>query len=510
MNRKRILNALLSAALISAPVAGSLINSMPITAATIQITGQGSGEYTAYQIFQGDESDGILSNIEWGSDVDTGDDDFEEAMEAFGGPTAEGVAKYLEENKDKVKEFAAAISEYVTGGKEIENGSATVAGGYYLIINTSADSDKTLSAFMMDVTSDGTATFTPKNADFPDFSKKVQDINDTNETNLTEPQDTADWDIGDEVPFTLTATLPDGFSNYKKYNLVFHDDLSDGLTFLPDSVEVKVDGVTLTKNVQYRVVTSPTNEDDKFEGCDFEIVIENLQDIESAAAGKNVVVTYKATLNSGAQIGNPGNPNDAYLEFTNDPNWDGEGEEPTDDTEIERNIVFTFEVTVDKVDEAQKALEGAEFALYKEIPASKISGQPGSDRDSDLLLIGGKYYKKVGSPEAKAGPDGSTLNEFVFEGIDDGNYMLRETVTPPGYNTIADKFFTLDATHDLDGSSVTFTGDIDSSQANVVNEKGTTLPETGGIGTQFLYIGGAVVLAAGAVVLTLTARKKRD
>ncbi|MCI5484375.1 MAG: prealbumin-like fold domain-containing protein, partial [Clostridiales bacterium] len=115
-----------------------------------------------------------------------------------------------------------------------------------------------------------------------------------------------------------------------------------------------------------------------------------------------------------------------------------------------------------------------------------------------------------------------TTTSFTFSGLDDGNYRLTETVTPAGYNTIDPIEFTVNAEHDvlsdnpaltsLSGNAtngeLTFTSNTTegSLSADVVNNAGSTLPETGGIGTTIFYVlGGVLVLAA--VVLLVT--KKR-
>ena len=165
-----------------------------------------------------------------------------------------------------------------------------------------------------------------------------------------------------------------------------------------------------------------------------------------------------------------------------------EKEGPTGTTPKDKVIVFTYKAAVNKVDQDGKALPGAEFKLEK-------------------VLANGSKVELTLTKNAEG-------TVFTAVGLDDGNYVLTETVTPTGYNTIAPVEFTIGAEHELDSQdpklvSLTggdmFTGAIDTLTltADVVNQAGTTLPETGGAGTTMIYVIGAVlVLGAGLVLVT--------
>ena len=225
------------------------------------------------------------------------------------------------------------------------------------------------------------------------------------------------------------------------------------------------------------------------------------------SAGNKAVITveYTATLNEEAVPGGAGNVNKATLEYSNDPNWDGNGNPPTGTTPEEVAVVFTLKTIVNKVEKNPNydpnvegseefiPLKGAGFTLYKK----DVSGE----------------YIQVGE-EVK----GEEMTQFVFSGLDDGDYMLKETTTPVGYNTIEDIYFTITAEHTVEGLTTlegtnaengnVFTGELTAGSltTNVENNKGATLPETGGIGTTIFYALGGL-LTVGAVVLLVT--KKR-
>ena len=106
---------------------------------------------------------------------------------------------------------------------------------------------------------------------------------------------------------------------------------------------------------------------------------------------------------------------------------------------------------------------------------------------------------------------------FSFAGLDDGEYKLVESKTPTGYNTIEDMLFNITAEHgttlvSLNGEPVSGTIELDVSaetgilSTTVVNEKGATLPSTGGIGTTIFYMAGGLLVCVAIVVLVTKKR----
>ena len=116
----------------------------------------------------------------------------------------------------------------------------------------------------------------------------------------------------------------------------------------------------------------------------------------------------------------------------------------------------------------------------------------------------------------------------MIAGLDAGSYYLRETKAPAGYNLLKnDISVTITATLDKSENTPALTelklsvkddktgaeatennGSVDTGivATDVVNNSGTELPSTGGIGTTIFYVLGSI-LVIGAVVLLIT--KKR-
>ena len=461
---------------------------------TYTITAPDNGHtYEVYQIFTGDYYNDVLSNIKWGQNG-TG---------TTGEAVPSNVTTELTGATGSDTEKLKVITKYVNLDSDeygtVSNGNPlTVPGGYYLIKDvddSQGGENDAYTLYIVQVVDD--VDITPK-VDVPEFEKKVQDADDTAGT-TTGWQDSADHDIGDTVNFQLKGTVADNYDAYKVYQFVFHDHLSAGLTFNPDSVKVKVDGTLISNG--YEVVTA-----DLDDGCTFEVRFADLKDIESVHAGSEITVEYTATLNSNAIIGSAGNTNTANLEFSNNPNDEQGGE--TGETPDDTVIVFTYKTVIDKVDGEQNPLDGAAFQLEK-----FVANEEGTETYNDVK----GNWEVVETIEAA-----EDKTQFEFSGLDDGTYRLTETDTPDGYNTIEPIIFTITAGHDVESDNpgltslngnkvsgeITFTPNqgAGSLTATVVNQGGLELPETGGMGTTVFYIIGGV-LVVGAAVLLIT--KKR-
>ena len=500
-------------------MAAVMTMSMSVTAFAAEVTnktytvsfeekGKEEHTYDVYQIFAGElaEDGETLSNIKWGSSVDKeagitiGDTQYKTAAEFaefLGGLTDSELAQYTADIFDD-------LTDSFTTVKSSE--SKNLEAGYYLFKDVTENlGTDTPSDIMIQVINnvkitakDGTVT----------SEKKVDDVNDsTGDKELL--QDSADYDIGDDVPYTLTGTLPVNYDSYKSFKYVFHDTMDEGLTFNNDVKVYVVDNAadinenTETVSADLYVVDSSDHA--------FTVSFADLKKVVTDKS-KKVVVKFTAKLNENARIGAEGNKNESHITFSNDS--DVEGKTPDDTV-----IVFTYKVVINKVTKDAEGelipLKGAEFTLSK--------------------LVDGKYVTVKTLDATPLDKDGNVIAEddeitevasytFEFNGLDDGQYKLEETTTPDGYNTMEPVEFKVVATHtnddagedalkltDLNGNPVD--GSIDlgfaedkeagSLTADVVNLKGSLLPSTGGMGTTVFYvIGGILVIGAGIVLFT--------
>ena len=482
---------------------------------TITVADGDTHVYEAYQIFTADEADGVLSNVHWGANG-TGT-----VGELVPKATLDAIAAITGTDTEK----AAALSAYATLSNpfvaEIKAGSpATVAPGYYLIKDktgvTLEDGDE-YSLYIVEVAQNVTIT---RKASNTEAHKTVDDVNDSDTTATADngqKQTSSDYDIGDEVPYHLTATLSEKVEQYKKYHITFVDTLEAGKFDAISALDIKMDGAAIAATDDYTVEITG---DDAATEAGFTVTIEwTPKDGKTLASlnGAEVTIDFTATLGEGAAIGEEGNKNTFQLKYSNNPNdTDGSDEGETPEEEV---ITFTYKVVVDKFDDKNQPLENAGFTLYKVSKADAEAGVTGADAKAKNEAWAAKQIK-TWTTTAEAGATAGKNNRFSFEGIDDGYYVLCETTTPAGYNTLDPQVFKVTATHGgTDNKGITLdtlsgdkvSGDITFTatkadgalSTNVTNNKGGTLPETGGIGTTIFYILGAIlVLGAGIVLVT--------
>lgn len=473
-----------------------------------------SGTYDAYQVFQGDldinpdTKETVLSNISWGHGVNSFSYKIGEG-ENESTDNAKKIAEFLTNNKASVKDFAEKASDHVTDptatatvGKN--ESTVTISGlpaGYYVILNSGVGATESASSIILQVTTNQEIA---NKAEVPSFEKKLKDTNDTTGES-SGWQDSADYDIGDSIPFMLKGTVAANYADYRgAYKFVFHDKEEAGLTFDKDSVKAYVDNEeNPIDSKHYTVNTEPGD------GCTFEIEFANLKDIASVRGGSKIIVEYTSVLNKDAVLGKTGNVNTAKLQFSNNPNSTQENV-PTGETPWDNVIVFTYKIVVNKyanaVAEGNK-LAGAEFTLQKIL--------------------------KDGSKKTIAVVKSADGTEFTFKGLDDGEYILTETKTPDKFNTIDPITFTVTAEHTIEWEAqerteiltslqgrdenttegkIAFSATEDKSElsTNIINKSGTTLPSTGGIGTRIFYVVGGVLMAGAAILLIVKKRMSKE
>ena len=495
---KKLLSLVLSIAIVVAMGVTVFADSSNTYSVSIKESKPGH-TYSAYQIFSGKLENQTLSDVAWGAGVDATTSvegktliQAINAIDGFANCTdAKSVAKALEgKSSDVVDQFAKVVDKYLAAAAGTAttpaDGKYTISGlsaGYYFVKDTADISgNDAQTKFIVEVL--GNKAVDPKSS-VPTVEKKVKEKNDTTNTE-TGWQDAADYDIGDNVPFQLTGTMPSTLADYDTYSYTFTDTLSVGLERNNDVEIYLVNGDARKKVTSSFTISKVANNK-------FTVSCDNVKGIEGVTVNSKFVVEYTAKLTENAVIGSAGNPNRVDLTFSNNPNGEGTGKTPED-----KVIVFTYKIVANKVGEdGSTPLEGAGFTLYK-----IVNGQ-----------------------EVKVGNEITGVTTFEFKGTDAGEYVLKETTVPAEYNKAEDLHFTVNATYDTNSAdpkltdlSVTgnntfntsITGENDgSATTTIVNKRGSVLPSTGGIGTTIFYvIGGILMVGAGVILVSRRRRSK--
>lgn len=534
------------------------------TTGSIKITPKKGHTYKVYQVLTGSVLGDAIGNPEAGDAFKT-----ENGQGAEGANmTAKEAAEYFgtlssktdtSNAADTAREIAKFVNFEATTAGEVswtEGATAqTITGltpGYYFIRDTMDPTTGVNDTESVDVAvvvaAGDTETITPKDSSVT-VEKKVKDQTLNDDWDTSDWQDSADYSIGDWIPFQLTGTLPSKYEDYTSYYYKFIDTPSTGLDLTWDTApKVSADSTEVDTAHALKVYLD-ANKNGTFDDGDTDITsaadvkaadhtvtfddLKTLKVNDQAVTFTNsdhIVVEYWGKLNNNAIVtaNNPatdehdtnakdhnGNPNTVKVEYSRNPNGDGHGTTPED-----KVTVFSFELIWNKKDDANKFLSGAEFTLYRAVDVN--DGQPQWGDDEGVVIKPTEGHV------------------FTHKGLGDGIYKLVESKTPTGYNTMADLVFQISATHETDSADPQLTqltstyyldwGDkkagekfgtvetITLDQAtkptghilfDIENKKGSELPSTGGMGTVVLYtVGGLIVLIAG-VGLAIALRRRQ-
>lgn len=413
--------------------------------------------------------------------------------------------------------FAAKAAKYKTA-KNINDTKTATAGedntatfeellpGYYLVQpdKGSTSATRKTDAMLVNVPSDKAATLQLK-SEYPSVEKKV-------DTDKTE----SSAQIGQKVNFTLTSKVPD-MSEFDTYYFAFKDTMSKGLTFNND-VKVTIGGQELEADAIK--VESTTDAETGATNITIEILNMKTSGTAKYTAGADIKVTYSATLNKDAVVGNTGNKNEAKVEYQNGPDKDSHGTSNPSTTTTRTYPVKVQKHAFEDTADTTSVLAGAKFALsISETVPTFTKGEDGSytldKADTNVVrLVGSEAtYRVAEKDETDAVTYFTTVDTSatIINGLKAGTYYLHEIEAPEGYNKLTDPVkVTITETTGKDGkvTGVTYTvGDTDQSTNDTVkveNKTGSMLPSTGGMGTI-----GLTVLGVGVVALGVLAPKKK-
>lgn len=523
--------------------------------------------FKAYQIFKAKVADEgskgkVASDIEWssttiGSKVVAaikGSAKYKEIVDADGaealadGATAPVVAEWLAKNVtgtsagsatssegtrvapgDVLYAIAVAITDETPAGNSFKVDDSwtrpdAYGDGYYLFVPdglTNPAKPNTGTSPIFAIVGGNLVTVTEKTS-IPTVTKKVRDDKSTSVW-----ADKADSQMGQDVQYQLTGTVADNIATFGTYYYEFHDELSTGLTADLDSVEVKVNDTTVSKNATVNAVTGYDAAIDN-ETNTLTVKFANLKAAAERAGvtlneQSTVVVTYKAKLDpnkvENVTVGGEGNLNTVRLIYSNNPMSADKGESVPD---VVRDYTYALKL-VKKDHQSKNKLENVGFTIRATDP----------DDNADGSASKSKYVQELGNL-------GETPHEFFtdengeiyIKGLDAGTYTVHEQTALGNYNSLKDFTFTIstqasgaDSLHKTEEEAQTVTVTrtaetsdlviLDDTQTDgtvtltVENKKGSGLPLTGLNGVTFTWIAGGAVLCIGVAHL-IRSRKQAE
>ena len=357
----------------------------------------------------------------------------------------------------------------------------------------------------------------------------------------------ADYGIGDAVPFTLTIKVPENVASLKTFKVT---DTTDVKQLKHNANPVTVKGIKADAGkteVKFEENTDYTLNIDTNGTMTVDFGAKKSDKFQSVAGGK-IIITYTATVQSGAIVAGDGNVNTAKIVYSRKTGTDiEEGPDSNQPYEItDKGVVYTFGLNIHKTAKGGTkdgaGLKDVTFDLYKKVDTETLNG------NSKYPFCGQEYAAISGDDAVKLGLTTNSAENWIkvktlttgengyvsAAGLPSGTYKLVETKTVNGYNLLSKPVdaklnltytaaWTTTTTYDANGNQTkstittpTYTRDsapvADPSKETVeiVNRAGFTLPVTGGFGTLlFSGIGVLLVLAGVSVLFSLKKKSNR-
>ena len=459
---------------------------------------------------------------------------------------------FVEALRDElVKEGLSPNTVNVTAVNAVD-GSVKFSGlgyGYYLTDEVTAVQDThSAASLILTNTANPNAQVNIK-SDYPTLIKKINE-----DDNNVGWNDIGDYEIGQTVPYYHDTYVPD-MNGHQTYKMIFHDKMDNALTFNKDSVSITISSnkksYTL-KSDEFKVVENSGEDTFYAEIPDLKAIVdkqfpEGMNNNENTY-GQSVRLNYNATLNDNAstRTGRAGFENAVRLEYSNNPDSDGNGSTGT--TPWDTVVCFTYKINGLKVNNHNKLLKNAKFRLYSDENCTNevyVKESPNGyvvmNRDS----LGGTDHSGGARPSSAVEMASDAKGVFTILGLDQGTYYLKETDSPAGYRELQDPIVitikptftdernnynagegatdktlkTLEATAHvkefLNGaykeSDTNLKTDVTDGSANitVVNYVGTKLPITGSNLTM-ICLGAGTITVVGALALDKKRKNKKD
>lgn len=429
-------------------------------------------------------------------------------------PTAGKYTVTLKDGKD-----AAAISAFLSGQKDnltaVDTKKADsdtvlftgLAYGYYFAtseVGTTLTIDSTLPNVEIIDKNQG-PTWDNEDPNNPDSENPGKVIVNADGTKTT----VNSVNFGDTVNFSVAVNATAYVGDKQATYYYITDTLADGFS-AATGIEVYVGGVKKTLDTDYSLIQS---------GNTFTVTVPYA---ESYGANAVIEVKYSATVLNTALLADSGNLNKANFTYgtktpgdptptpTPDPEFPSENEKTT--------TTYVYALGIVKVDPQGNTLKGAEFSVK-------------DAEGNDIWATGDNGVYEYCPADTEGAVKQFTTDDngvLVIKGVAAGTYSVTEQVAPNGYNLLngstnveaklKEQYTTkvttyLDEEGKVTNAVTTSTKDYDAgvnvTGLVIVNNKGTELPSTGGMGTTLFYVLGGVLVVGAAVLLVVKKRMGR-
>lgn len=331
--------------------------------------------------------------------------------------------------------------------------------------------------------------------------------------------------IGDEVNYKITSTIPDYSAEYNKKNsqvtYTIHDTLN-GLAVKEGSVVVKVGGETVTAGNARFTLTAK----------DQTVTVAFAKEFILSHGGKNVEVTYTATLTDDTKVNFDAHTNTVYVEYTNSPSSD-----TTARTDEKKTYHYTFAID-GNINGSSETANRTTTELVKvdeneKVISTKSESQIDSSKETHVGAGATFTLTSTTGPNKVYTATTDENGYMTFKGLDAGTYKLVETVAPKGFTLDTQEHtVVITPTYNADGTLASYSITIDgkttstyeatydngvieeitgeSHVTKIKNTKMGTLPSTGGMGTYLFTIIGVVVMAVAAGAFFISRRRTSE
>ena len=413
------------------------------------------------------------------------DEDFAKAVLSLGANNTTEVQNFA--NKFTAYALQNSLDATKTSGKIAESKTSYeftgLDAGYYLVYVTGG---KEIQSSL--VTVDGTTNTVNLKTETPSITK-------------TADKDTVS--IGQVVKYTVTGSIPDT-TGYGQYQYIIHDELSNGLDFVNDANGTALGESATAVNVTVALKdgtdasTAPTTATlDSTNNKKMSLDLSAWVKANQTNKGKEFTVTYYAKVNANAVVTEK---NNATLEYGNNP------DDTTTTTPSEaKTPTYPLDI-LKKKSRSEEKLAGAKFELYKNEADAKagtnaitVSGSNGNyvvDSTSSTTVF-----------ESAASIDGKDYN-LHLNGLAAGEYWLKETEAPAGFNKLTDPVkITITKADDAEWTVKKNDTKEEDKIIDIENSTGSLLPSTGGAGV-VVFAGVAILLVFGVAVSFIRDKRK--